>query len=364
MSDIFVKENIIRTEEHFSPSRKYRLVIETYRTHEGYSNYTKGTVYSCCTGEWVGEIQRNYSIFPFLFFQKGQREYLISGRTYTTSHTIINCETGHIYDNTDENENKDELCWSQMWQIDERTLCVLGCYWGGSYFYSFFDLSNLNCGCKILTPICLDGKSLPKHYYNILTNNNDDEKNYPHPYIKNGEITFVVRETRIYGIGIRGTDIKEMDLLYHDYKEQLKEDGYRIPFAEDKKYYVEMVRMSFRRQNDNMVMTDFWRDIRQIMMDNDDIDTTEKIIQKSSIMYLKIEKILQNKFPNYTLNSYHRKNRCQIFVIPDYTKSFCYRVEFSYEEGHLIKVTFVNWKFPCENVTLKFWNEDFLKDMM
>lgn len=140
----YLEENVIKTEEHLHGD--YKLIIKTYDTKKisGRStwDYTEGFIYF--NNVFVGSIKRNYSRFPFCFFGK----YLISGRSYMRQ-TIIQCETGQIYDNTDDQEISD-FCWSEISQLDENTLVVYGCVWGGSYEYCFFDVSDVEKGWPML----------------------------------------------------------------------------------------------------------------------------------------------------------------------------------------------------------------------
>lgn len=146
--DYYLNENIKRTVEHLSPSGKYKLTIHTYDTSvvSGKStwDYTQGIVTSVETNEMVGCIKRNYSQFVYLFFVQDNVEYLVSGRSYM-SQTIMNCSTGEIYDNTDDPERPD-YCWADIIQVDNNTVAVNGCVWGGGYEYTFYDFTNLSKG--------------------------------------------------------------------------------------------------------------------------------------------------------------------------------------------------------------------------
>ena len=59
--------------------------------------------------------------------------------------TILDCETGQIYDNTDD-PDADDFCWDEINQLDKNTIVVQGCYWGAGYEYKFFDFTNLSRG--------------------------------------------------------------------------------------------------------------------------------------------------------------------------------------------------------------------------
>ena len=138
--DYYLEENVIKTTEHTHDN--YKLVIKTYDTKKvsGKStwDYTQGFIYN--NDVFVGSIKRNYGSFPFCFFN----HYLVSGRNYQRQ-TIIDCDNGQIYDNTDD-PDADDFCWSSIGQLDNRTLYVQGCYWGAGYEYKFFDVSDVSKG--------------------------------------------------------------------------------------------------------------------------------------------------------------------------------------------------------------------------
>jgi hypothetical protein len=147
MSDYYQDVNVTTTETHVSPSGNYKLVIKTYKTSvitkKSTWDYTQGFVYTK-DDIIIGTIKRNYSEFPFCFFVHDKVEYLVSGRSYMRQ-TIINCQTGEIYDNSTDDTASD-FCWSSIYQLDNNTLCAYGCFWGGGYDLKFFDISNLSEG--------------------------------------------------------------------------------------------------------------------------------------------------------------------------------------------------------------------------
>lgn len=147
INDLYQEENISKTGEYVSPSKKYKLVVNTYNTQKVTGKqtweYTQGFVYDN-NNNLIGTIKRNYSEFPFVFFKKDDIEYLVSGKSYMRQ-TILNCVTGQIYDNTDDPDG-DDFCWASISQLDENTIVANGCYWGGGYEYKFFDFSNISKG--------------------------------------------------------------------------------------------------------------------------------------------------------------------------------------------------------------------------
>jgi hypothetical protein len=364
---IFIKDNIIQSQEYLSPSKRYKIIIETYKTGNDTWNYTKGTIYSCSTNHWVGEIRRNYPHLPHLFFSRSDiqgttTEYLISGRDYT-SQTIINCETGHIYDNTDD-KGKDPFCWSQMWQVDTNTLCVLGCYWGGSYVYSFFDFSNLNLGWKRLDVKRSNGLPMPKYDY-ILTNNDlVGQKNYPDPIVENGSITFGLKETRIFGIGINSYEMKEIDMEINDYNDQENVDeGFKIPYSKFKTYEIDTVRMRYRRVDDHIELFEFWRDERQMEKDQS-FDPEEPMSIRCKNIYNSLDKLIHRYNIRCHTTSDDNQFKWNILVTPKYTRTFHYLIEFGDEINTEIRVNYYNFRFKEQNRILTVWDETGIIDLI
>jgi hypothetical protein len=361
---IFIKENIIQTKEHLSPSGRYKIIIETYKTLTW--NYTKGTIYSCSSSSlhWVGEIKRNFPQFPFLFFSRPEgQEYLISGKNFT-SQTIINCETGHIYDNTDD-PTSDPFCWSKIWQVDKNTLCVCGSYWGGTNIYSFFDFSNLNLGWKRL-----DVKSsklqhyLPKYHYFLTNNDSSGENNYPDPMIENGIITFVVKETRIFGIGINSQGVKEIDMEINEYKDQEDlEEGFKIPFSRSKTYQIDMARMRYKRVDNHMELIEFWRDERQMELDGE-VDQELPRSHRCNDIYNILDERLHSKYSIRSYPTTDERFKWNITLTPRHTRSYQYLIEFGEDENSEIVVKYFNWKFREQDKSLSIWDQNGIVNLL
>jgi hypothetical protein len=359
---IFIKENMIQSKEYLSPSGRYKIIIETYETKMGTWNYTKGTIYSCSSSaqHWVGEIKRKFPHFPFLFFHRPDgQEYLISGRTFT-SQTIINCETGHIYDNT-EDLNRDPLCWNKMWQLDKNTICVCGSYLGVSEpnIYSFFDFSNLNLGWKRLDVQRSDHQiTLPNYHYFLTNNDSSDENNYPDPIIENGTITFIVKETRIFGIGINSHSIKEIDMEINSYKEQEDfEEGFKIPYSKSKTYQIDMARMRYRRVENHMELIEFWRDERQMELDGVGIPEYPRP-QRCNDIYQMLDERLHTKYSIRYYPTSDERFKWNITLIPRHTRSYQYSIEFGEEENSEIIVKYFNWRYREQDKSLSIWDQN------
>ncbi|AAV51022.1 hypothetical protein [Acanthamoeba castellanii mimivirus] len=146
MTDYFTPENKLPgSREYLSPSGRFKLTVENYKTGKGCWNYTKGIVTNVDNGEIISEIKRNYSVFTHNFFIKNQSEWLFCGRTYM-SQCFINLETGEEFDNSDK-INKESLCWANVMANPSGTiLAVEACIWGGPYVLDFYDFSDPSKG--------------------------------------------------------------------------------------------------------------------------------------------------------------------------------------------------------------------------
>ena len=125
-----------------SPSGMFRLTIQTYRTGPGSWNYTRGTVTRVRDGAVVADIKRNLSTFLHSFVRKDDREYLITGRAYT-SQTIIDLERGIEYEPDGDPYRDSGFCWAACEAApDGNTLVVNGCVWACPYELRFFDVTD------------------------------------------------------------------------------------------------------------------------------------------------------------------------------------------------------------------------------
>lgn len=158
----FIKpENLTDTKIIESPTGRHILTIGTYKTGEKSWSYTYCTITRKQTNEVVTSIMRNYS-FEHSFFIKNNCEWLQTGSTYM-SQVFVNMDTGDVYDNkeelkqTDEYKNGRSFCWvSCTISPTGNTLAVYGCYWGWTYEYKFFDVTDISVGwleLKLSDPI-------------------------------------------------------------------------------------------------------------------------------------------------------------------------------------------------------------------
>ena len=242
----------MNTKEHLSPLGKYKLIIQTFE-----SKYTIGSVYTVQTNEFCGSIERNSAYFPFLFFVKNNREFLVAGEN-DLSQSIINCETGHTY-----KSKQGTFHWTEMWQVDEKTLCVCGYVVNTVYQFKFFDFSDLFKGWpELYVDMDEDKIQEVKNMEYLLTHLDlKSENNYSDPIVQNGEIEFVVKESRVRWVAKTKLDyqISELDMELGEYLEQNKEpNGYEIFDYKDKIYQIDKCRIKFKRIDNKMVLIDLW----------------------------------------------------------------------------------------------------------
>jgi len=139
--DIYKPQNIKRTEEVFSPSKKFKLEILYYFTKEGCWEYSRGKIYRVLDNKIIADIKRNYSTFHHSFQTKNSQEYLITGRSYM-GQTIVNLDEEWEV-STPGPYGGQEFCWADHFlSPDGQTLAVAGCHWAGPYEIAFFDFSN------------------------------------------------------------------------------------------------------------------------------------------------------------------------------------------------------------------------------
>lgn len=128
------------TEEHVSPSGKYKLVIEYFEKADSW-NYSKGTIINLSTNKVITEVKRNYGVFWHTWVKHANNnEYLLCGEDYQ-GYTTINLtkEKTHIYFPEDGYEGSG-FCWAAVYPSpDSSLLAVDGCYWACPYDLVLFD---------------------------------------------------------------------------------------------------------------------------------------------------------------------------------------------------------------------------------
>lgn len=259
----------------------------------------------------IGSIKRNYSHFPFTIFKKKNTDYFISGSSYM-SQTIIDCQTRDVFDNS---KSFDGFCWSTYYQIDENTLCVCGCFWGGPSEYRFYDLTDPSKGWQ---QINID-KSLRRYSYVLFNNDVGKQKNYSGPLVEDDKVIFTVREGRV-----KDGDI-DMELSYFKYQDYYHRDHpeniVKIEDYESKIYYKPMSKIVLKREGDTMKLIYFWRSEEQIEMDREEDEEFEIEIRNEENFvnddkYKRYLKLLKDRFPEpeYKYTIRYSPKECNIYV--------------------------------------------------
>jgi hypothetical protein len=202
----FAPENRKPYTEELSPSGRYKLVISSYSTGPGTWSYSRGEVYRTSDNVLIGDIQRNYSRFPYCWMEehKDGHDYLVGGESYQ-GQTFIQLDTGERRDYFPESGYKGfGFCWSGMEFLkDGITLEVDGCYWACPYQIKFFDVSDpMNKGWEEL--------ELPDEVWDF----DPDKERSQMTYSSDGLITYTHGE-RIFkatGERYRDIEIKQMAL--------------------------------------------------------------------------------------------------------------------------------------------------------
>lgn len=123
-------------DEH-SPSGRYHLRVSRYTTGARSWACTQGVVTDTTTGA-ARTVTRNYHCFPYAWIENpGADAFLICGRDYQ-SLTVLNVATGQ------ERTFFLRWCAASFATWSPTLLAVHGCFWGGSYHYRLFDVSNLS----------------------------------------------------------------------------------------------------------------------------------------------------------------------------------------------------------------------------
>lgn len=222
--DYYQEENVVKCIEHQSPHEgsPFKLIIKTYDTKKisGKSTweYTEGFIYN--NDELVGSIKRNYSEFPFCFFKQNNQEYLISGSSYMRQ-TILDCQTGDIYDNVND-EDASDFCWASIDQLDENTVVVLGCVWGGSYDYCFFDFTNIKSWPELKVNPEILSKDYLSEYDTAMTVENNIVMITKHMYDiddDEGELLYTIKLCR------KADQIEMVDLYLSEKQKEIEEEN-------------------------------------------------------------------------------------------------------------------------------------------
>lgn len=138
--EYFKEENLVFTKTiEFGD---YSLVVESYKTGEGYWNFTRGKVYY--KDELIADVKRNYGSFHYRFIDHDNgNTYLVCGEDYQ-GYTIVNCTQRTVNTFIPEEWLKGwGFCWIETdIDLSGNELIVEGCYWGAPYERVIYDFSN------------------------------------------------------------------------------------------------------------------------------------------------------------------------------------------------------------------------------
>jgi len=158
----FVPENKIEgtEKEYFSPSGKYRLVVEGYGTKGGW-NYSQGTLYRVGDDTPIVVIQRNYGSFPKCWIEghTNGHDYFMGGSDYQ-GQTLVELDTGARLDVLSEGADAGHgFCWVQVEYLpDHQLLMVDGCIWACPYEYRLYSFADPMSGWPELKVFDKDGE--------------------------------------------------------------------------------------------------------------------------------------------------------------------------------------------------------------
>jgi hypothetical protein len=142
----FVPENTIEDtlRSDVSPSGKYRLTKQSYRTEPKRWNFSRGLVYRLADNEIIADVKRNYEHFWHAWVEHSNgNEYLLCGDDYQ-GYTVINLtqETMNSYLPPEALKGYG-FCWVVVHPSpDGLTLAVDGCYWAAPYELVLYDFSD------------------------------------------------------------------------------------------------------------------------------------------------------------------------------------------------------------------------------
>jgi hypothetical protein len=144
--EMFVPENKVENSEEVydSPSKKYRLVVTSYKMGDNAWQYTKGDIF-VLTEEgpvWLCDVRRNYGVFWHTWVEghvSDSKDYLLCGESYI-GYTVVDLARGT-------KKSTESVCWCPYGMTLSscgRILVVDGCYWACGAQYFILDFSDLS----------------------------------------------------------------------------------------------------------------------------------------------------------------------------------------------------------------------------
>ena len=221
----YTKKNLESSVAEDSPSGRYELTIEKYKTEKGAWSYTRGIVKNKHTSKTIAVVDRNYSHFWSCWVEDHPdgHDYILCGEDYQ-GQTIIRLDDYKRLDYRPEAASRGNgFCWVEAKASpDKTTIGVCGCYWGSPYDACFFDFTE-----PFKHPV-----EIPNRFY--------DEN--PGCYLYSDIVDWKDNNTVLIGFEheVRKSDGMDMDELY----EEDEEAYYKACDENDVKY--EVVTMEYK----------------------------------------------------------------------------------------------------------------------
>jgi hypothetical protein len=129
------------TKETLSPSGKYKLTTQSYKTGEHTWNYSRGVVTEVATGKQVGDVRRNYGSFWHTWLERKDGTYLLCGEDYQ-GYGYVHCEAATQQFYYPRNIlSGSGWCWGAAYVSPSgQFLLVAGCYWACPWEMRLLDL--------------------------------------------------------------------------------------------------------------------------------------------------------------------------------------------------------------------------------
>lgn len=195
----FLPENRINLIEGFeSPSGRWGVRVERYKTKPGFWDYTKGIIYDKQTGQEVVSAYRNYGTFFHQWIVKDDHEYLMCSENYM-GQSCVDPESKIIVSSHPQSK-ENGFCWSGPWSLspDGKIIAVCGCYWGAPYEVRFFDFTDPNqLPYEELLILDSDGSRACLSAYEPPENDDDDLREIEMVWNEDG--TFSSYKARVEG---------------------------------------------------------------------------------------------------------------------------------------------------------------------
>ena len=129
---------IIETEIIFSPNKKYRVEINSYKQNKPDRNWevTKVEIFNEPEQKMIFSFFVNEGTFYYSWVTKEKIEYLLCAEDLCGGQTIIDLTNQKM---SSYSLNNDGLIWTKhLLSPDEKLLAVFGCGWGSAFFVTVY----------------------------------------------------------------------------------------------------------------------------------------------------------------------------------------------------------------------------------